>query len=115
MNPIVNNYSQSEVNAIIKEAKEAANKAAMSRYNQYGDTGACGFAWVEIFKIKGNTKIGKKLKAAGVNQNYARVFQIWNPSGVHVQSVDVLETGAVAAAKVLESYGFVSYAGSRLD
>lgn len=115
MNPVIKSYTVEQIKAIKAEAMEAANTAAMARYDQYGDTGACGFAWVEIYDVKGNTKVGRNLKAAGITQNYARVFHIWNPSRVHVQSVDVLETGASAAADVFRKYGFNAYAGSRLD
>ena len=79
------------------------------------DQFACGFAWVNIYKIKGNTKLGKMLKAAGVRQDYTKAFQIWNPAGLGVQNVDTLEAGARAAADVFTRYGFEAYAGSRLD
>ena len=110
--------TQEQVNAIVKEAQQAAYEAAMKFfYDKLGgrDQFACGFAWVNIYKIKGNTKMGKMLKAAGVRQDYTKAFQIWNPSGLHVQNVDTLEAGAEAAAKVFERYGFEAYAGSRLD
>jgi hypothetical protein len=79
------------------------------------DQYACGFAWVNIYKVKGNTKLGKMLKAAGVRQDYTKAFQIWNPADMGVQNVDTLEAGADAAAKVFQKYGFEAYAGSRLD
>jgi hypothetical protein len=110
--------TQEQVNAIVKEAQQAAYEAAMKFfYDKLGgrDQFACGFAWVNIYKIKGNTKMGKMLKAAGVRQDYTKAFQIWNPSGLGVQNVDTLEAGAEAAAKVFERYGFEAYAGSRLD
>jgi hypothetical protein len=110
--------TQEQVNAIVKEAQDAAYKAAMEFfYDKLGgrDQFACGFAWVNIYKVKGNTKMGKMLKAAGVRQDYTKAFQIWNPSGLGVQNVDTLEAGAEAAAKVFEKYGFEAYAGSRLD
>mgnify|MGYP003350468303 CR=1 FL=1 len=73
------------------------------------------FAWVNIYGIKGNTKLGKMLKQAGIRQDYTRTFQIWNPAKYHCQNVDTLYVGAEAYAKVLQSYGFEAYAGSRLD
>jgi hypothetical protein len=76
---------------------------------------SCGFAWVDILGVKGSTKVGKMLTAAGVRKNYAGSFQIWNPSGFGCQNIDTLEQGAYAAAKVFEKYGFNAYAGSRLD
>jgi len=110
--------TQEQVNAIVKEAQQAAYEAAMKFfYDKLGgkDQFACGFAWVNIYGVKGNTKMGKMLKAAGVRQDYTKAFQIWNPSGMPVQNVDTLEAGAEAAAKVFERYGFEAYAGSRLD
>ena len=111
-------HTQDQINAIVKEAQQAAYEAAMQFfYDKLGgkDQYACGFAWVNIHGVKGNTKLGKMLKAAGVRQDYTKAFQIWNPSGMHVQNVDTLEAGAEAAAKVFEKYGFQAYAGSRLD
>mgnify|MGYP000512932685 FL=1 len=55
------------------------------------------------------------MKAAGIEQDYTKAFQIWNPSNVNVQNVDVKEAGAQAAADVFEAFGFKAYAGSRLD
>jgi aminopeptidase N len=112
-----------ELKNIIAEAQLAARESA-DRYfkTELGgvDQMACGFAWVNIYeyageKIRGNTRIGKALKAAGVRQDYTRTFQIWNPSGYPVQNVDTLEAGARAAAEVFKQYGFTAYAGSRLD
>jgi hypothetical protein len=112
------NYTQEQVNQIVNDAKAAAHKAAMEYfYDKLGgrDQYACGFAWVNIHGVKGNTKLGKMLKAAGVRQDYTKAFQIWNPSGMHCQNVDTLEAGAEAAARVFTNAGFTAYAGSRLD
>lgn len=110
--------TQEQVNAIVKEAQQAAYEAAMQFfYDKLGgkDQYACGFAWTNIYGVKGNTKLGKMLKQAGVKQDYTKAFSIWNPSGMPVQNVDTLEAGAEAAAKVFQKYGFEAYAGSRLD
>jgi len=110
------NYTQDQVNNIVFEARAEANRAARNALAQYGDRDACGFAWVNIYKVKGNTKLGKMLVAAGVRKNsYERAFQIWNPSNLGTQSVGILEIGAQAAADVFRKYGFEAYAGSRLD
>ncbi len=112
------NYTKEQVEEIVAEARAAAYKAAMEFfYDRLGgkDQYACGFAWVNIYGVKGNTKLGKTLKAAGVRQDYTKAFQIWNPSGMGVQNVDTLEAGAEAAAEVFKRYGFEAYAGSRLD
>lgn len=110
--------TQEQVDQIVAEAKQAAYEAAMKFfYDKLGgkDQYACGFAWVNIHGVKGNTKLGKMLKAAGVRQDYTKAFQIWNPSGLPCQNVDTKEVGAQAAADVFTKYGFTAYAGSRLD
>ena len=109
------NYTQEQVNAIVQEALVEARKGAETALAKYGDRDACGFAWTNIYKVKGNTKLGKMLKAAGVRQDYTKAFQLWNPSKMPVQSVGILEAGAQAAADVFRKYGFEAYAGSRLD
>jgi hypothetical protein len=113
------NYTQDEINAIVFEAKAAADRAARQFFNDKlggRDQYACGFAWTNIYDVKGNTKLGKMLQAAGVRKNtYEKAFQIWNPSGMNCQNVDTLYEGARAAADVFCKYGFKAYAGSRLD
>jgi hypothetical protein len=112
------NYTKEQVVEIVKEAKQAAREAADAYFQEKlggVDQYACGFAWVEIFGIKGNTKMGKTLNAAGITQNYNKAFSIWNPSEHNCQNIDTKEAGAYAAQKVLEKYGFRAYAGSRLD
>ena len=110
-------YTVENIREIVALAKDAAYRAADAYEHDVmqGRWGACGFAWVNIYKIKGNTKIGRKLKAAGVDQSWDRSFQIWNPSGYPTQNIDTLEAGARAAAEVFKRYGFEAYAGSRLD
>jgi hypothetical protein len=111
-------YTVEQVKAIVAEAKSEARKAADEFFqNKLGgqDQYACGFAWVNIYGVKGNTKLGKTLKAAGLKQDYTKAFSIWNPADHNCQNVDTKEAGALAAQKVFEKYGFRAYAGSRLD
>ena len=108
-------FTQTEINEIVAEAMAEARRAAELALLLHGDRDACGFAWTNIYGVKGNTKTGKMLKAAGVRQDYTKAFQIWNPSKLGVQSVGILEEGARAAADVFRKYGFEAYAGSRLD
>jgi len=112
------NYTQAQIDTIVTEAKTAAYQAAdrffqdkLGGQDQY----ACGFAWVEIFGIKGNTRLGKMLKAAGLRKDFSRTFTLWNPASLPVQNVDTLEAGAYAAAEVFKKHGFQAYAASRLD
>jgi hypothetical protein len=112
-----------QIQAVVREAKTAAYEAADQFFKSTmggQDRGSCGFAWVNIYEfngkqIKGNTRMGRAMKAAGVRQDWTKAFQIWNPSGYGCQNVDTLEAGAAAAAAVFKRYGFTAYAGSRLD
>jgi hypothetical protein len=112
-------YTQEQVNQIVGKAREAAHEAASKFFQEKlggQDQYACGFAWVDIYGVKGNTRLGKMLKAAGVERSdYKKCFSIWNPADLGVQNVDTLEEGARAAAAVFTQYGFRAYAGSRLD
>ena len=113
------NYTQEQVNAIVNEAKVAARDAADKFFQERlggQDQFACGFAWVDIYGVRGNTRLGKMLKAAGLERSdYKKCFSIWNPADHNCQNVDTKEAGAYAAQKVFEKYGFRAYAGSRLD
>jgi hypothetical protein len=110
-------YTVEDIKRIVEEACDAAYKAADTYENDVmqGGWGACGFAWVNIYGIKGNTKIGRRMKQAGIGKCYTGALQIWNPSKYPTQNVDTLEAGAEAAAEVFKRYGFTAYAGSRLD
>lgn len=103
---------------IVAEAQTAAAQAANKFFQERlggKDQYACGFAWVEIYGVKGNTKLGKALAAQGIRKSYSGGLQMWNPSKFMCQNVDTLEAGARAAAAVFKKYGFTAYAGSRLD
>ena len=111
-------YTAEQIKDIVAEAKTAANYKAKEYITDKlkgEDNFPCGFAWVEIFGIKGNTKLGKQMKLAGLEKSYNGSYNIWNPSAVNFQNVDCKEAGAQAAAEVLKKYGFRAYAGSRLD
>ena len=117
-------YTVLDLETILAEAKASAAIAASSFLddwnastggNQYGEPMYCGFAWVNIYKIKGNTKLGRAMKQAGYTKDYTGAYQIYNPAGYGGQSMDVKEAGARAAAKVFEQYGFTAYPGGRAD
>ncbi len=117
-------YTVEDLKTIMQDAKTAASIAAQSFLddwnastggNQYGEPMYCGFAWVNIYKIKGNTKLGRAMKQAGYTKDYTGAYQIYNPAGYGGQSMDVKEAGARAAAKVFEQYGFTAYPGGRAD
>jgi hypothetical protein len=110
-------YTVENLREIVALACDAAYKAADAYEHDVmkGGWGACGFAWMSINGIKGNTKIGRRLKQAGITQSWDKRFQIWNPSSYPTQNIDTLEAGARAAAEVFKRYGFDASAGSRLD
>ena len=117
-------YTVLDLQCIMAEAKASAAIAAQSFLddwnastggNQYGEPMYCGFAWVNIYKIKSNTKLGRAMKTAGYTKDYTGAYQIYNPAGYGGQSMDVKEAGARAAAKVFEQYGFTAYPGGRAD
>ena len=110
-----NTLTVADVVAIRQEALDAAKRAALKHLDTVGENMYCGFAWVNIYGVKGNTKLGKTLKAAGIEQSYDKSYQIWNPSGVGTQCMLTKEVGAQAAADVFVKYGFRSYMGSRAD
>ena len=110
-----NMLTVADVVAIRQEALDAAKRAAVKHLDTVGENMYCGFAWVNIYGVKGNTKLGKTLKAAGIEQSYDKSYQIWNPSGVGTQCMLTKEVGAQAAADVFVKYGFRSYMGSRAD
>ena len=99
------------------EAGIQARTAAKEFLAKYGDRDACGFAWVEVYGVRSNSKLGKALASQGFSKSYTGALQLWNPSKAAVQSISVLEAGAEAYAKVLrEKLGLERcYTGSRLD
>lgn len=112
-------YTKEQILEIVKEAKSAAFEAADKYFKEKlggQDKFACGFAWVNIYGVKGNTRLGRAFKEAGIDRDYTGSLRIWNPSGYSCQNIDTLEVGAQAAATVFQKYGFdKAYAGSRLD
>ena len=112
------NYTVEQIRNLVDEAKAKAYEAADAHEQEYypdNGWGACGFAWVNIWGIKGNTKLGRAMKAAGIEKDYSGAHSIWNPSKYPTQNVSTLEAGAQAAAQVFKDAGFTAYAGSRLD
>ena len=98
----------------LHEAKHAAYGFA-HKYMGGKDGGPCGFAWVNVYKVRKNSKLGKALEAVGFRKSYDGSFQLWN-KWWNGQSVDAAEHGATAYARVMkEQLGLDFYSGSRLD
>jgi hypothetical protein len=100
-----------------EEASLEARKAAKAFFDKHGDRDACGFAWVDVYGVRSNSRLGKTLQSFGFSKSYTGSLQLWNPSKAGVQSISILEAGADAYAKVLkDKLGLERvYSGSRMD
>jgi len=103
---------------MIKPGIELAQQASQSFFqNKLGcDAGLCGFAWVDVYVDRTNSRQAKELIAAGFKKDYKpKCLSMWNPGGLPVQNIDAKEVGAEALANYLQTLGLKAYAGSRLD
>jgi hypothetical protein len=102
---------------VIQTGKQLAETASLTEYQKWGgDRGACGFAWVEVYVDRTNSKQAKELLKAGFKKDYKpKCLSMWNPGGLGVQNIDIKEAGAYAYANFLQALGLKAYAGSRLD
>jgi len=94
-----------------------AKQASMAEYAKWGgDRGCCGFAWVEVYVDRTNSKQAQELIKAGFRKDYKpKCLIFWNPGDLPVQNIDIKEAGAYALANFLSALGLKAYAGSRLD
>ena len=101
----------------IQQAIPLAEQASQAMYAKIGgDRFACGFAWVEVYVDRTNSKQAKELIKAGFRKDYKpKCLSMWDPAGVPTQSISVKEAGAQAYATYLQGLGLRAYAGSRLD
>jgi hypothetical protein len=101
----------------IQAGKTLAEQAGRAEYAKWGgDRGACGFAWVEVYVDRTNSKQAKELLKAGFRKDYKpKCLSMWDPAGLPVQNIDIKEAGAYAYANYLTALGLKAYAGSRLD
>ena len=111
----LSDYTVEDLKTIKAAALQHGRDAAEAHIDYYGEQAYCGFAWVNIWDIKGNTKLGKRMKAAGFDKDYTGAYSIWNPSGLGTQCMSTKEAGARAAADVFKAAGFKCSAGSRAD
>ena len=117
MQAIATVITEQLVQDAVNEAAQQARTAAKAFHAKHGDRDACGFAWVNVWGVRSNSKLGKWLQAAGFRKDYTGALSLWNPSKAAVQSIDILEAGAYAYAEVLKAkLGLEKvYAGSRMD
>jgi hypothetical protein len=79
-------------------------------YGPYSD-GVCGFAWVNF---AGNTPFGRWAKKTGrARPDYPTGLCVW--VGEFNQSMEKKEAYAHAFARILNKYGIVAHARSRMD
>jgi hypothetical protein len=97
-------------------AAETAARAFSLKHFNGSDGGACGFAWVNVYKVRSNSKLGKALQEVGFRKDYSGALQLWNKWWPG-QSVDAAEHGATAYAITLKQELGINeiYSGSRLD
>lgn len=113
------NVTAEQFATIHTEATKAAEQAAKEYFQTElngRDSFPCGFAWVKVYGVKLNTKLGKAMKQFGFDKSYTGSgINLWDPSKLNCQNVDAKYSGAVAYAKVLKSYGINAVAESRWD
>ena len=102
---------------IIQKGIPLAEQASQQAYQRMGGDGfACGFAWVDVYVDRTNSKQAQELIKAGFKKDYKpKCVSMWNPGGLGVQNIDIKEAGADAFATYLQALGFKAYSGSRLD
>ena len=105
-----------DILAIKNEAEQAAIQAQTTFLQTHGEMAYCGFAWVDVFVERTNSKEAKLLKSIGFKPSWRRkCLNLWKVGNYNGQSMDVLEAGARAYADVLKKHGFRAYMGSRAD
>ena len=104
-----------EIQKGVELARDASVEFFLKKLNGR-DQFACGFAWVDVYVDRTNSKQAKELIAAGFKKDYKpKCLSMWNPGGLAVQNIDAKEAGADAMATYLRGLGLTAYAGSRLD
>ena len=108
-----------DIQTIVDQAVAIAQQES-TRYFQEQlrgqDQFACGFAWVDVYVERTNSKQAKELIRAGFRKDYKpKCLSMWSPGGLPVQNIDAKEAGANAMAEFLRTQGLNAYAGSRLD
>ena len=105
-----------DIQVIHNEAQTAAINAEQAFIAQHGEPAYCGFAWVDVFVERTNSKEAKELLKIGFKKSWRpKTMNLWSPGGYNGQSMDIKEAGASAYAEVLSKYGFRAYCGSRAD
>ena len=108
-----------DIQTIVAQAVAIAQQESERYYQQQlkgQDQMACGFAWVDVYVDRTNSKTARELIRAGFRKDYKpKCLSMWNPGGLPIQNIDAKEAGENAMAEFLRSQGLTAYAGSRLD
>ncbi len=108
-----------DIQTVVDQAVALAQRASEDYFQnqlQGRDQMMCGFAWVDVYVERTNSKEARELIRAGFKKDYKpKCLSMWNPGGLHVQNIDAKEAGAQAMARFLQQQGFQAYSGSRLD
>jgi len=115
----MNTATITDVQSAHTEALQAAQTAAQQFVDTHfggRDGGACGFASVEVYGVRSNSKLGKALQAAGFSKSYTGALTLRNRWYMG-QSVDAADAGAQAYKTVFKQLTGLDkvYAASRLD
>ena len=109
-------YKDTYIDSVRFEAEQAANLAQQEFLSEHGEMAYCGFAWVEVYVSRTNSREAKALAKMGFDKSYRRKrMDMWKPGAYNGQSMTIHEVGARAYAEVLTKYGFKAYMGSRAD
>ena len=78
-----------DIQAIHNEARQAAINAENAHIAQYGESYYCGFAWVDVFVERTNSKEAKELVKIGFKKSWRpKTMYLWTPGGYNGQSMD---------------------------
>ena len=105
------------INILHHEAVVAAKKAVTDFIEKHGEPFYCGFAGVVVKGVRGNSRVGKRLKELGFNDNYGGGLYFSNPAGFNLtyQSMDLKEIGANKYAEMFRELGFDAHMSSNPD
>ena len=68
---VLNDYTVEDLKTIKAAANQHAADAAQAHIDEYGEQWYCGFAWVNIWDIKGNTKLAQ----GNAFENFINLFK----------------------------------------
>ena len=97
-------------------AAQSASQQFVDKHFGGRDGGACGFASVEVYGVRSNSKVGKALQAVGFSKSYTGALTLRNRWYMG-QSVDAADAGAQAYKDTFRALTGLDkvYAASRLD